>query len=129
MDNTQCTSACGNDYDCPHKQGSNMTTRQEQLELIRDACIRANPEIEKRRIDYVDEDTGDDTWVQDDTIRLADVLLAHSKTITPPTNSEEKSKIQNDVLNIIYWWNLRKDDINDQSDPCVAFVYQLLKQA
>src|SRR3569623_924405 len=51
-------------------------TRQEQLNLIRRKCIEANPFIETRRIDCVDEDTWDDMWVLDSTIRLADVLSA-----------------------------------------------------
>jgi hypothetical protein len=98
--------------------------RDQQLEAIRAACIRANPHISERSIGAVDEDTGTDMWVRDDTIRLADVLMLPDTSEMLNATDEENATV---CFRFIRMWNLRKDDLTEQSDECVAFLYNLLK--
>ena len=64
---------------------------------------------------------------QDDSpIRLADVLLAIMEVDVEkafPTENYPATKI---IAMIVGRWNLRKDDLTEQSDECVAFLAQLL---
>lgn len=87
--------------------------RQEQLDLIRAACIEANVKILTRANKWHGIGGEDD-------IRLADVLLA--------INESKKRPYGYDVLmEIVAYWNLRKDDLSEQSVECVAFLAGLLK--
>ena len=101
-----------------------MKTRQENLQIIRDACVAANPK-ERVIIGGVLEIIT--------PIRLADVLLAVEGNDT------------RDLLRIdeygVFWignsievvrenhkiqYNLRTDDITLQSDECIEFIAGLL---
>lgn len=95
------------------------------IEIIRAACIKTNPEIETRRIDFEDEDTGADTWIQDDTIRLADVLLAIGAngfvvSGTGQFYTGDPAKFGQPH------WNLRKDNLSEQSPETLTFLAGLL---
>lgn len=90
-------------------------TREEQLQLIRQKCVEANPEIKNR----VHSAFGA-------IIRLADVLLAIEQTEhwRKGTFLRERKTTIHDVYER---WNLRKDDLTQQSDECLQFLADLLK--
>jgi hypothetical protein len=115
-------------------------TRQEQLDRIRAACIDANPEIAKREELYHPQGMGASKPISIfGTIRLGDLLLVignskkrHSVTIDAqrdnlvffwatkdPDNPDRATLLRSQ-------WNLRKDDLTEQSDECVAFLANLL---
>jgi hypothetical protein len=121
-------------------------TRQEQLELIRQKCIEANPdklaehdhkklpcqEVCTNRVDiyhdWNEREGGGCTYgVQLGPIRLADVLLAIGGRNVKSYYSVHKDGhwcISN--FRDLCWWNLRKDDLTEQSDECIAFLADLL---
>lgn len=109
-------------------------TRQEQLDLIRDACIEANPDKE-----WIRCAVGDCT-VHISKIGLADVLFAIGKKERGHLFARADGK----TVVFFVWnkfgdanchaveptykeWNLCNDDLTDQSDECVAFVAELLQ--
>jgi len=101
--------------------------RQEQLAAIRQKCIEANPTIK------------DDTLctpecrVHRRPIRLADILLAAARN-----SVLEGWQYMVDVCGDFYalpdgnnpqlkaHWNLRADNLEDQSDETIAFIHSLL---
>lgn len=113
-------------------------TSSTHLESIRGACIEANPEIEKQKCvmcGYVDCDrstTGCPAYIGR-PIRLADILIALETysilggwqfmvdvcgdfyALPDGNNPQIKSR-----------WNLRKDNLEDQSEECLAFLASLL---
>jgi hypothetical protein len=93
-------------------------TRQEQLDLIRAACIEVNPSDTTLR----DKNSWQGLQIKREygrPVRLADVLLA--------INESKKRPYGYDVLmEIVAYWNLRKDDLSEQSVECVAFLAELL---
>lgn len=104
-----------------------ILTREEMLAGIRDAVIKANPEIE---CDHAAHGKQAHFCVER-PIHLADILLAIN-------NSEiEKARdISLEILNgyLVFWpkpstarYNLRQDDLTLQSDETILFIYQLLK--
>lgn len=105
-------------------------TRNEQLDAIRTACIKANPEIVEQKEIHVSPLTGKH-MKYDRPVRLADVLLAIDRTRcqiraliqSPDTLTIEKVGYGR---SIIFDWNLRQDDLNEQSDECIAFLANLL---
>lgn len=148
-------------------------TRTEQLDLIRQKAIEANPDIldlkfgcEIERPDHarhyrVIEDigwgnnqkrvwvnsvpfgamdmpferaknallNGDEEWkIIGRPIRLADVLLAlnnHKSVREPDKHEWQIYGLCNDAFPRS--WNLRKDDLSEQSDECISFLYELLQ--
>lgn len=98
--------------------------REQNIEVIRKACIAANPEIMELKFgEFVTSlGSGEDTR----PIRLADVLLviegrfSEAEIIT-------KDPYYETFGDIISRWNLRKDSLTDQSDECLAFLANLLK--
>jgi hypothetical protein len=87
----------------------------DKLELIRQACIKANP-IGSGGFKYR-------------PIRLADVLLAIDGTtqgqlIAIRPNGD---MYRSDIQNTKWHWNLRNDDLSQQSNECIEFLYDLLK--
>ena len=107
-------------------------TRDDKIAAIRAACIKANPEIETR--------FSGKRGVLNSTIsapvRLADVLFSlpgyspgnriigvdHEGTFVEWGNKSAFEYVKN-----IPQWNLLKDDLQEQSDECVDFLYELLK--
>lgn len=87
-------------------------TREQQLELIRQKCIEANPERD---------------WFTPipQPIRLADVLLAIPKYLAIGNTGQFMDA--SDVLpDEPIYWNLRKDNLTEQGDECITFLAELL---
>lgn len=103
------------------------SSSKEQVEIIRAACIKANPAIETRRIEGDDE--GQPMWMQDNTIHLADVLLAIGELtdayIVVSANGVVHQKILSQFDEMCRY-NLRADDLTQQSDEFLEFAAQLL---
>lgn len=113
----------------------------ENLELIRQKCIEANPEITTEEVLICTRDwsawtyktmTEDDFVMEPRPIRLADVLLT-IRNVKPQTNPEKICLIvpvppyhlmETECLNK---WNLRKDDLNEQSEEVINFLGELLQ--
>ncbi len=120
-------------------------TRDQQLELIRRKCIEGKPEIvDQHSIDCDMDESGG--FVRRHrgcvvrAIRLSDLLFALESN-----HREDYAIISNGFF--LTWrtdnrfgqdgdwklasteahWNLRKDDLTEQSDECVAFLADLLK--
>ncbi|MDR6305920.1 hypothetical protein GGQ85_003646 [Nitrobacter vulgaris] len=113
-------------------------TRQEQIDLIRAACIEANPSDATLR----DQTSWQGLQTKREhgrPVRLADVLLAMEAgstygdslnlnfdgsmeycRVNLPAGPEPEQEIFKGS------WNLRKDDLSEQSDECVAYLAQLL---
>ncbi|MCB1392884.1 hypothetical protein [Nitrobacter sp.] len=101
-------------------------TRQEQLDLIRAACIEANPSDTTLR----DKNSWQGLQIKREygrPVRLADVLLALEQSGDPQyaVNTTGEFMRWGDTPTGIRW-NLRKDDLAEQSDECVAFLAELL---
>lgn len=106
------------------------------LTSIRIACIKANPsefECNDLRLTHVEANCPANR-----PIRLADVLLAigHLDVIkykegfkTHPHNVcvTTLGYALNENGMHLFEWNLRQDDLTEQSDYCVSFLYELLK--
>ncbi len=94
--------------------------RQEQLETIRAACIRANPD--RAWIRYEDVDT---EW----PVRLADVLWAWHEKADKDLQDKDIIPLPMRAMygKIALHWNLRKDDLTEQSDETISFLYDILK--
>lgn len=55
-------------------------------------------------------------------IRLADVLL-----VADNAGKGKLDAVRNNILSVYDKWNLLKDNLNDQSDETIEFIYNLLK--
>jgi hypothetical protein len=133
----------------------------EKLEAIRQACIKANPEIVELKfgcqlsllgrryavfgqclnvwqIVSIERDlfhstslpNGADTFgvnaIYGRPIRLSDVLLAMNVQLFK--DSWDLPVLDYDGSKIIALWNLRKDDLTQQSPETIDFLYDLLKE-
>jgi hypothetical protein len=119
-------------------------TYAEKIKAIREKCIEVNPEIDKDinecsecRRDVV---VGGVRVVKDRPIRLADVLVAIEKSKGQERMTKQKEHIVLDTNGdfvsgghytktgyIRYaTWNLRADDLTEQSPECIDFLYNLL---
>lgn len=103
-------------------------TKQEKLEAIRGVCIAANSDIERP----AGRGRHGDFLVEDRPVRLADILLAIEKTkegteVAIDTMGEFRMRDRDGYHETQQiWWNLYKDNINDQSDEFINFAYSLL---
>lgn len=97
------------------------------FDIVRAACINANPEVATRFV-YPDKTL--------DKIRLADVLLAIGKKEDRDNTIIVSDGGEIGTWNIFktgphYWqhifWNLRIDDLAQQSEETLAFLSNLLK--
>ena len=91
-----------------------MPNHQKKLAAIQQKCVEANPEIENKR------------WGTERPIRLADVLLAVQKQ---EYGGSPEFRYTCEKLTSGAWhvhWNLRKDDLTEQSEECISFLYDLL---
>lgn len=100
-------------------------TRQDKLAAIREACIRANPEKSWTRSSAI-------FGVVAESVSLADVLLAIGDKLATELDSIVATPIGNGSLKIDCdhtraYWNLRLDSLDDQDDPTVDFIHQLLE--
>jgi hypothetical protein len=115
-------------------------TQQEQIEVIRQTCINANPQIKKEQEDWqifianLDslptdiEDAFGAEPLLGRPIRLADVLLA-IKAVPYQKWPGGWAAIPDEELRdlVLNHWNLPADDLIQQSDGTIEFIYQLLK--
>ncbi len=87
-------------------------SREEQLEAIRGKCIEANPEIQPKFFTHPSHGR---------PVRLSDILLAIQiwAEFKPGFFPQEAE----DVMRM---WNLRADDLGEQNDECIQFIYSLL---
>jgi hypothetical protein len=107
-----------------------------QLEAIRGACIKVNPEIEKREELYHPEGLGlSEPLHLFSKVRLADVLLAMKDINAEKIWAVDVSCGQffgqsisggSPIYHKTGIWNLRKDDLTEQSDECLTFLAELL---
>jgi hypothetical protein len=91
-------------------------TRQEQLDLIRAACIEANPSDTTLR----DQHSWQGLQIRrrhGRPIRLADVLEA-ARTVGYDSTEDRLGVI----TGVVTRYDLRKDDLPEQSDECVAHL-------
>ena len=91
-------------------------TRDQNIEIIRAACIKAQPEIEWT--------TAHSDKFGQIAIRLADVLWAF-KSHEQYDAILDSLLMEEDAPKPL--WNLRMDDLTFQSDDCLAFLADLLK--
>jgi hypothetical protein len=112
--------------------------KEEQINFIREKCIEANPEI-KRRFVFICRHG--EEYQQPDVIRLADVLLATNNavrnmavqdfgalmlfSVDEDTDSLDWNEVMVDGKR--RHWNLRADDLRQQSEETINFLYDLLK--
>lgn len=134
-----------------------MPIKKQKLKTIKDACVKANPDIMK--LPYSDEDieflkeqlrrcsyTEDIRDAQYDLnraieenrssvgrdIRLADIVLMLAREVKPNPELEMHS-LQISISkrsthgrdNCL--WNLLKDNLEEQSNETIDFIYQLIK--
>lgn len=108
-------------------------TRQEHIDLIRAACIEANPSDTTLR----DKNSWQGLQIKREygrPVRLADVLLAIDKAANPRygnlhvTTGGHLGVISPvaPMTHVYAQWDLIHDDLVDQSDQCVAFLAELL---
>lgn len=100
--------------------------REEYLALIRQKCVEANPEL-------------DTVYDLPRPIRLADVLCAlrplqgslaidKDGLFVIPTIPQLGGWVPATTINAAHpFWNIYRDDLTEQSDECIAFLYSLLK--
>lgn len=106
-------------------------TRNEQLDAIRAAAIKANSDIKTRG--RCSDGQGSDEPCEDRLIRLTDVLNAiHTVSIYIGDGGEMYKFVSFEggghlIRPLGVKWNLRQDDITLQSDECIAFLWELLK--
>jgi hypothetical protein len=112
---------------------ANRRMREQYLKDIREACRVANPEISSRGKCHASCGKR-----FPDEVRLADVLLAMNSgnnkrwwavdcvgeiiELTYKEGTEQATVVETDI-----YWNLRKDDLTEQSDECLEFLADLLK--
>lgn len=120
--------------------------REKQIEAIRQKCIEANPEIETQRCGNCGYEMDGGYCRELDSegegqphcpgpselrpIRLADVLLAiknKSILVDITGNFWEWRSMNEAPRSFAATWNLRKDDLTEQSDECITFLAELLK--
>ena len=97
-------------------------THQDKIQKIREKCIEANPEINE--IILPDYPNG-----RHRTIRLADVFLA-LKSLDPKTFQETLKDLVIGIENgkKIMFWNLKDDNIENQTPPTVNLILNLLNE-
>lgn len=105
-------------------------TREQHLEIIRRACIEANPELAAD----MKLKTSQESLVilYENVISLADVLLAQDVALC----DRMKESPVNEALTqrkwlfgeICHMWNLRKDDLAEQEDTTLQFLSDLLSK-
>jgi hypothetical protein len=119
-----------------------MNTRDQHISAIREACIKANPELWKKGDIVYRKIEKHGASVESD-IRLADVLLAiKQKDVDLEKKIEDVSGRGGAKATYLYstlmrfahmdasnaeFWNLRQDDLTQQSDECIAFLADLLQ--
>lgn len=67
-------------------------------------------------------------------IHLSDVIYAYLKSLAVPRylvkgyiSGDRLGAFDSEVMNIVALWNLRKDNLEDQSPETIEFLYEILK--
>lgn len=110
-----------------------------KLEIIRAACIKANHDMQSTSViagcpNCHEHDGAKITINVDRPVRLADVLLALStQQVRVQYSAGDDARI--DYLRVVpdTWevagsWNLRKDDLTQQSPETIQFIHDLLSK-
>lgn len=107
-------------FDC----GGCRIERTDHIAAIRAACIKANPARKwtKEVFGAYSNSQGD---THDLPVRLADVLLALYKNCTAGQWDDALLALIDNQGGLMTW-NLRTDDLEQQSDETVAFIASLL---
>ena len=100
--------------------------KEQHLQTIREACIET---IEDMKLEQIGKENFRREFVaRYRPIRLADVLLAlETKSKQDPLNEYQSLHDRHGVTATLRLWNLRKDNLTEQSDGCLEFLAQLLK--
>lgn len=102
--------------------GCNSYPEMNNLEKIRAACIKANPE---KVWSEVEQAGSGRYYTRTESIRLADVIYAYSQT-PGQLRTWSAEKFKENVWQIIVFWNLRLDDITLQTQETQDFIASLL---
>lgn len=101
------------------------------IAVIREACIRANPEINMcQRCENgvpIHSDFCKDGLahlIVHRKVRLADVLLAYKESKRGEVLGQGKRETM--ILRIVYKWDLKKDSLESQSPETLSFLSSLL---
>lgn len=103
----------------------------DKLQLIREKCIAANPKIETINdcsCRFCSKDNHQTIKLFGRPLRLADVLLV----IQIKNNEQYKDEralyaTRGDVHLVVTFWDLHNDDLEQQSEETINFLYELLK--
>lgn len=100
--------------------------RETHLATIREACIKANPEVAELKAFECPDGEHEDTYLYR-PIRLADVLEA-ARVARGGMWARYNGVMTLDqwVADLLPMWDLQKDDLTEQSDECLSFLADLL---
>ena len=94
-----------------------------KLQEIKEKIIEANPSIGTRNISVkIPEPFSGIINYRDDTIRLADCVLAVIKKM----DEKNKSEVAEVMLQFAYLWNCFNDSLDSQSKETLSFLWELL---
>lgn len=100
--------------------------RKQNLQLVREACFKSNPEIREQEINTRTREGKLQNIVgwEPRPIRLADVLdaMCFGEFDNMPALRAEQEKAHQ----VVIMWNLHKDDLTEQSDETISFLADLL---
>jgi len=104
--------------------------RKETIWKIRRACIKAVPDLWNDHGDILKRRIAHGVAVPT-KLELADVLmalrLANDRRTSAITGDEDIVNIgQELVARIVFKWNVRKDDINEQDDDCISTIAAII---
>lgn len=106
------------------------STREEQIALVRQKCIEANSDfLVGPCLGCARKGKAHLLALRPDQrpIRLADVLLALDGLRKNEPYSKTQRNFEAVTLGYTKGWNLRKDDLIEQSDETIEFIATLLK--
>lgn len=121
-----------------------MLSHQKKIAFIRAKCIASNPQIKKEQerldnffaqLDHLPcdaEEAFGELPSQDRPIRLSDVLNAimHAEPVVCIASNERFElfdKAKNEWVQQFKTWYLANDDLNEQSEETISFLYDVLK--
>jgi hypothetical protein len=98
-------------------QTNDMPTLPQKLEAIRAVCVKANPRKKWSVEPYRTGDT--ECFGYNLPVLLSDVLLAMNKKLDKWASRSWNS--------VIASWNLLRPSLDDQDEPTVNLIYEILK--
>lgn len=98
----------------PRSTKINQVTMDKKLKEIREACIKANSELD---VSYM----GDEF---EKIIHLADVVLVVDEEYKKGEWNEEQW--QRAKLKLLFHWKLKDDNLDNQSPETIDFIHNLL---